>query len=187
MEFVGTLMSVEGRQTAKGVVYEADCGGKTFSTWKEDVAAKARQFIGQSVKIEYASRTSTGRNGQVYENNTLFDIAGQGGQLIPDASRENATQQVQATPAGPVVVSNPMPQDREARIVRQSAMKTAFGFYGSLYAGAAGNVNADDVAERAYLLAAEIYKLAWGGKADAEKVLKEAPKVEENPDDDLPF
>jgi hypothetical protein len=188
MEHVGQLLSVNGRDTSKGTVFEADCGGKTFATWKEDVANKARGFIGQVVQISYDQKITTGRNGQTYENNYLNDIVLSGQQaLAQPATRENATEQVASTPAGPVVVQKPgMPEAREQKIVRQSSLKTAFEFYGSLYSGMQMNDNERrDVIDSAIGLAAELYKLAWGGPKEEPKI--EEPLVQGTPDENIPF
>lgn len=190
MEHVGQLLSVNGRDTSKGTVYEADCGGKTFATWKDDVAAKARGFVGQIVKISYDQKIATGRNGQTYENNYLNDIVAVDGQLAQPATRDNATEQVAAVPqAGPVVVQNGMPPDREAKIVRQSSMKTAFEFFGLLYQGERGRDR--EIIDAALVLSAELYKYAWGGPKEQTKLEESLAevglRVQSMPDENIPF
>jgi len=166
MEHTGQLLSVAPKETSKGIVYEAECGSKKFSTWREEVANKAVPLIGKLVTIRYESKPS-GK----WENNTLFDIAEANG-LPQDASRDNATSQVHA--GGQVVVqSTGMPPERESRIVRRSSMKIAFDFVATLYAPTVKEqddmgIVIGEAQAHAEVLAAQIYKLAWGGPTTPE-------------------
>jgi len=165
-EVSAQVLSVSGKNTSKGTVYEvAMSDGVKYQTWDAGIAQKAQGLQGQVV----AARVEQKINGK-WTNYYLEDI-GLPGTLPPLAQPLAATPApVVAGPGGNVgpapVVPIPMqaPVDHEAkdnRIVRENVIRTAFTFVASLYTGA-GPEALDEAEREALKLAATLYGKVYG-------------------------
>ena len=160
MELVqAQVLSVTGKNTSKGVVYEVQMGnGTTYSTWDGNIAAKANGLQGQLADANVELKTNT-RNGRTYNNQILLDIAA-AGQL--GAVAQPVAPGVPVAPANTSAIPMQAPDvrvpdvERQRMIVRQNVLGTAFAFVASLYEGA--GPEALEAAEAAALgLASKLY------------------------------
>lgn len=170
----GTVESVEGRTTRTGPIYDVVIGGQKFSTFKQPIAEQANALKGSTV----AANVKIEQKGD-YTNYTLLgvelvDAGGTGtASLIPVQSSSNASNS-STIPVAPQ--QGGMSPDREAKIVRQSSMATAFN-----YAAHAG-LSEDE----AFALAGRIYSRAMGNK-DAGLPEAELAGVARETTEDIPW
>jgi hypothetical protein len=145
-EIIGQVTDVQGRQVKSGTIFDVTINGQTVATFKAPIAEKANALKGQTAK----ATVDVKQNGQ-YTNYTLLDIepswqidqpeVPQAG--IPIASPQNGSQGLTGAS---------QPDERQQQIVKQSSLKTAFG-----YAGASGLSE-----EEAFALAQRLYASVMG-------------------------
>lgn len=153
----GTVEGVAGRETKAGPIFDVVIGGKTYSTFKANIAEEAKALQGSSVE---ASVGITQKNG--YTNYTLLGV-----KLL------NAGGDTAASSTIPVAPASGMTPEREQKIVRQSSMATAFNY------GASAGLSE----EECFALAGRIYARAMGEKV-SEPVVAVAPT---ETTDDIPW
>lgn len=160
-DIIGQILSVLGRPTNNGkTIYDiAFSDGNTYTTFDGKVAGKAQALQGQQV----SARVKVQQKGQ-YTNLYLNDVAPVG-QLPPQQQPVAAGSPVAQIPLAPAT-SPPsrggMSPEREAKIVKQSVLSTAFGFVGALYTGA-GPEAAEEATAKALELAKTLYANVLGG------------------------
>ena len=171
-DIVGQVLGVTGRATRNGnTVYDIQFSdGNKYSTFVPELATKAQQLTGQQV----TARVEVKQNGK-YTNYNLEDIAPVG-QLPPLAMPVAGGTPLaagvpmvgappQVAPGIPIVQGGGgMPPEREARIVKQSVLATAFEFVGSIFTGA-GPEALGEAKDAALSLAQELYGLVQGAPA----------------------
>ena len=164
MEVTGQVLGVEGRQVntkrGPGTVYSIKFSdGQTYDTWIGQLAGEARDLSGQTIVAE----VEVVQNGQ-YTNYRWNGIKGP----APAQATTVATPNQTNTTAGiPIVKSNGgMDPEREAKIVRQSSLATAFRFTGDLLQS--GYLAADEAEQHALALAERLYNRVFGKKVEAE-------------------
>jgi len=150
-----TVLSCTGKGTSKGTVYEiAGSDGVKYQTWDANIAAKASGLQGQLV----AARVEQKQNGK-WLNYVLEDI-GLPGTLVPTAAPIAAAPV--AAPVANIPMQAPAMPDAEKQklIVRQSVLKTAFEFVGTVYTGA-GPESLSQATEEAFELAGQLFKKVY--------------------------
>jgi hypothetical protein len=181
-EIQAQVLSVSGKNTSKGVVYEvAMSDGQKYAAWEPELAAKANAFQGQIV----AARVDVSQKGR-YTNYTLLEIA-LPGSLPPLATPAAPGAPVAQAPPALAAAGIPMQVqvsdfDRQKYIVRQNVLATAFRYTGSLLQGVgpegfeAGKEFALELAKELYhkVMVADVAPLATP-QAVADFVNAEAP------------
>jgi len=191
----GTIESVVGHPGANGKTrYEVTISGQGYNTWNPEIARVANEHLQQQVVANVTVKPS--RDGQFM--NYYFDgladgAAGQvpGQQGIPMAGAPQATTPqipVQpgipvASPSSPPIPLAPPPKPdwaREARIVKQSSMATAFNFIGHLFDGA-GPEAVEEAEAAAMELAKRLYVQVLGGPQTLDDEIVEGLVAEPQP------
>jgi hypothetical protein len=168
----GSVLSVQGRNTRNGsTIYDiAFSDGNTYTTFDPDLATKANNLAGQAV----SARVKVEQKGR-FTNFYLNDIA-PAGQLAPQALPAPGGTAVGVPVAGGIpIVSNGggsgggrggMTPEREAKIVKQNVLGTAFGFVGALFQGA-GPEALEEATSLAGALAQKLYGVVQGAQPQA--------------------
>jgi len=170
----GTIEGVLGHPGANGRTrYAVSIGGQEYNTWKPELARLAQAQQGQMVTANVTIKPS--QDGQFM--NYYFDGLADGaaaqipGQIpmaggTPPGVPQGTTEQLPVQPGIPMASpsSGPRPVDwaREARIVKQSSMATAFNFIGHLFDGA-GPEAVPEAEAAAMELAKRLYVQVLGG------------------------
>lgn len=167
-DITGSVLGVSGRTTRNNrQMYDvAFSDGNKYTTFDAALATKAQGLQGQQV----TARVEVSQNGQ-YTNYNLRDIAPIG-QLPPQAFPAAPGAPLPAGGSPTPSPSIPTPQiasvpflDEAARqqsIVRQSSLKTAFQFVGSLFHGA-GPEAMGEARELALVLGRDLFMIAHYG------------------------
>jgi len=173
----GVIELVQGRQTGRGPIYDIQINGQVYSTFDPAASRIAQERLNQLVTADVAVKPSKDGqfqnyffNGVVENGQTLPPRPGQPGaapqgqQAIP-VPGVPMTQQIPVQPSAPPVAipmaSGGMSPEREAKIVKQSSMATAFNFIGHLYEGA-GPEALEEAEARAMELAKRLYVQVLG-------------------------
>ena len=137
-DLVGQILSVQGRKAGRGTIYDvAFSDGENYSTFKQDIAAKAQSLAGQPVTLRI-ERVQKGE----YVNQNLLDVAPAGSMpALPQAPAPGTT--VPAGTPGAPLADIPMKPDyqrelspgTQRRITFNSAADTAAQLVGGIYAG----------------------------------------------------
>lgn len=164
MDIDTQLVSVQGRNVntrfGAKIVYDVLLGnGVTHQTWKSDIAMRAQGLLQENGgnPVPVSARVSKSQDGK-YDN--LDDIA------TPGQLPALAVPGLPPTAVIPIVNSGGgggrgMDPVREARIVKQSCLSTAFGFIGNLFSGAGPEAQLE-AAALALELAKELYSQVYG-------------------------
>lgn len=167
-DITGQVLSVVGRPVKNdNTIYDvAFSDGNKYSTFKAEIATKANGLVGQPV----TARVSVTQNGK-YTNYTLEDV-GPVGSLpalaMPAAPGAPLTGAPAQTPPPPIPMqqnNGGMAPEREARIVKQSCLSTAFNFVGALFTSA-GPEAFEEAKTLALDLAKELYAQVQGGATE---------------------
>jgi hypothetical protein len=168
----GTIENVQGHPSANGRTrYEVTINGQGYNTWKPDLARDAQARIGQPGSFNVTVKPSQdGQFMNYYFEGVADGAAGQIPMAAPAPIAQGApmVQQIPIQPSAPPVAipmappgSGGMSPEREAKIVKQSSMATAFNFVGHLFDGA-GPEAMEEAEERALALAKRLYLQVLG-------------------------
>jgi len=164
----GVVESVVGNPGANGRTrYATVIGGQEYNTWKPEIARVANEHLGQQVTANVTVKPSQDGQYMNYYLDGILDGAGQVPGQIPMAGGQQGgvpmQPQIPVQPGIPMAApaARGMDPQREARIVKQSSMATAFNFVGHLFDGA--GPEAMEEAEQAALgLAKRLYVQVLG-------------------------
>jgi len=191
----GVIELVQGHPSSSGgnPRYAVTIAGQEYNTWKPEVARQAMDMQGQMVTAEVAMKPSKDGQFMNYYFNGLVNGAApvQGeipmaGGAVPQATTPQIPMQPglpAASPSSPPIPMAPPPKPdwaREARIVKQSSMASAFNFVGHLFDGA-GPEAMEEAEAAAMGLAKRLYVQVLGGPQTLDDEIVEGLVAEPQP------
>jgi hypothetical protein len=186
---MGVIENVIGHPGANGRTrYEITINGQGYNTWKPELARVANDHLNQAGTFNVTVKPSQdGQFTNYYFEGVADGAAAQVPGQIPMAGGPPMGQQLPVQPGIPMAAPAPKGMDplREARIVKQSSMATAFNFMAHLFDGA-GPETAEEAEQRAMDLAKRLYAQVMGAAQTlddeiVEQLVNAAPVEPESP------
>jgi len=165
------IENVQGTPLANGgTKYDVTISGQAYSTFDPGLARQANERLGQQGIFNISMKPSRDGQRMFYNLDGIVGLQPEipgvpmGGDMQPQMG-----QQIPIQPTATVVAPAPIPMapmvnpvEREAKIVKQSSMATAFNFVGQLWQGA-GPEAMEAAEEQAMALAKRMYVQVMGG------------------------